>query len=303
MAETLSVGPADAGSRLDLFLKSHPAAGSRKAAKRLLDQGRVRVNGRKTIIASWELKKGDEVWVASDERPPLDASRYFLKVIHEDDDLIVVEKDAGIPSETTAQTLKPSLVQIINAYLEQQAPPGTKPYLGLIHRLDTDTSGLMVYTKKKAANKISLQFKDHSIIRRYHAVVLGQVEQEHGHIKVPLAKVGQGGGRKVQVAPRGQGLTAETQYRILERYQEASLIEVMPTTGRTHQLRVHLAHIGHPIVGDKLYGVKGGPRFKRQALHAAVLGFKHPITKKKLKFENELPKDMRRLVDTLRVKV
>lgn len=300
--ECYTVGPQEAGSRLDLFLKAHGPAASRKQAKRLLDAGLVRVNRRKTVIASWELQAGDEVSVVAESTADADVDRYFLKVIFEDDFLIVVDKDAGIPCEDSPQALKPSLVQIINVYLRKNAPPESRPYLGLIHRLDQETSGLMVYTKKKAANSISRQFKEHSIERRYQAVVVGPIEREQGLIKTGLAKETKGGGAKVRVVPPRKGKWAQTHYHVLERYSDATLVEVIPRTGRTHQIRVHLAHIGHPLVGDKLYGDGSGIRFKRHALHASVLGFRHPMTGEKLKFVSQLPKDMRRLVDKLRLR-
>lgn len=300
--ESYKVGPQEAGLRLDLFLKAHGPAASRKQAKKLLDAGLVRVNRRKTIIASWELEAGDEVAVVSESSADTDIERYFLKVVYEDDQLIVVDKDAGIPCEESPQSLKPSLIQIINAYLRKNAPPDSRPYLGLIHRLDQETSGLMVYTKKKAANRISRQFKEHSIERRYQALVTGRIEKEQGLIKTGLAKEVKKGGAKVRVVPALRGKVAQTHYHVLERYGDATLVEVIPRTGRTHQIRVHLAHIGHPLIGDKLYGSGGRIRFKRHALHASILGFKHPISGKKLKFEAPLPKDMRKLVDKLRLK-
>lgn len=299
----MKVAKKDQGERLDLFLRDRFPDCSRKQAKRWLDQGRVRINGRKTVIASWELKAGDEVEVVEGSEPEWDLSKFFLKVVYEDEDLLVVEKDAGISCETSPIALKPSLVQIINAYLLKQAPPNTRPYLGLIHRLDTDTSGLMVYTKKKRANTISRQFKEHTILRAYQAIVMGQVEKEQGMVRSFLEKSQEKGGAKVVALSHGSGQPAETEYRILERYNNASLIEARPKTGRTHQIRVHLAFIGHPLLGDKLYGEKK-VRFKpsRHALHASRLGFKHPVTRKLLDFKSELPRDLRRLIDRLRVK-
>ncbi len=300
----MKVRPSSAGMRLDLFLKEHMPNCSRKQAKRLLDGGLVRVNGRKTVIASWELQSGDKIEVAEDSDTGVDVAKYFLKVVFEDNFLLIVEKDAGIACETSPLDLKPSLVQIVNAYLKKQNPGIVKPYLGLIHRLDKETSGLMVYSKKPVANRISKQFKDHTIQRRYHAVVHGQVDRENGAISTYLDKVDQPGGAKMMVVKRTpDAKKAETLFRVIERYSQASLLELIPKTGRTHQLRVHLAHLGHPIVGDKLYGNKNrvaGLNMKRQALHASVLGFVHPASGKKHKFESDLPKDLRQLVDRLR---
>ena len=295
-----------AGCRLDLFLKDQLPDCSRKAVKRLLDAGRVRVNGRKAIIASWELKAGDEVKVAADAEVDVDVSKFFLKVVYEDEAVIVVDKDAGITCEASPLALKPSLVQIINNYLRENNPEEYQPYLGLIHRLDAETSGLMVYSKQKAANKLSRQFKNHQIERRYQTVVAGAVERENGVIKTFIEKSDQRGGGKVRVNTKGTGKPAVTEYRVLERYSEATLLDIIPRTGRTHQIRVHLAHIGHPVWADKRYGLQT-PKFqryiKRQALHAYMLAFKHPLTGKAMKFTSELPKDMRKLLDKLRLNV
>jgi 23S rRNA pseudouridine1911/1915/1917 synthase len=301
----MKVDAKTAGLRLDIFLKERLPDCSRKEAKRLLDAGRVRVNGRKTVIASWELKVGDQVSIADDSESNIDVSKYFLRVVHEDEFLLVVEKDAGIACETSPLSLKPSLVQIVNAYLLRNAPNETKPYVGLIHRLDTETSGLMVYTKKKVANRISAQFKTHQIQRRYQAIVCGRLERENGVIKTFIEKCDQPGGLKVRVAQRGTGKKAETLYSVLERYSDATLLDIIPKTGRTHQIRIHMAHIGYPVWADKLYG-SDEKRYlkyvKRLALHASILGFKHPVSGTTMKFTSELPKDMRRLIDRLRVK-
>lgn len=301
----MKVSRKEDGIRLDIFLKGSLPDFSRKRAKRLLDEGRIRVNDRKIVIASWRLQAGDEVKIADDSRCEMDTSKYYLKVVYEDEFLLVVEKDAGIACEASPLALKPSLVQIVNNYLLRNAPNGTKPYLGLIHRLDTETSGLVVYTKKKMANQISKQFKTHRIERRYQAIVAGRMDRENGSIVAALQKIDQPGGAKMAIAPRGRGQKAETHFQVLERYKEATLLEIIPRTGRTHQIRIHMAHIGHPVWADKLYGFREKKYFryiKRQALHASLLGFKHPISGKKLNFKSELPKDMRRLLDRLRLR-
>ncbi len=302
----MHVKPDDVGTRLDLFLKNRLPEVSRKQAKRLLDAGQVRINGRKVIIASWKLQAGDRVTLATQQDKDPDPAGYFLKVYYEDPSLLVVEKDAGIPCEKTPQALKPSLVEIINAYLQKIAPSGTRPYLGLMHRLDTDTSGLMIYTRKKEANTLAEQFSSHRIERRYLAIVEGGVAQETGSIRKKLVKEDGKGGRKVRIAGQGEeGRFAQTDYRVLERYSQATLLEVIVKTGRTHQVRVHFASIGHPLVGERLYrpeGPKSTVRLKRQALHASFLGFHHPVTGEKMELKSELPRDLRRLVDRLRIK-
>lgn len=298
----MKVAQNEAGIRLDLFLKTHVPDLTRKQAKRLLDQGLVRVGKRKVIIASWELQAGDVVTIsesatATDDDP----AAHFLKVVFEDPHLIVVEKAAGIRCESSPLALRPSLVEVVNAYLQKQAAPGSRPYLGLMHRLDQETSGLMVYTKKKAANSLAQQFKHHEIDRKYLTLVVGAVEKTQGVIETDLVKEDQPGGRKVKITAKGKGQRAKTQYRVLERYAKLTLLEVTVRTGRTHQIRVHLASIGYPLVGDRLYGAKATSiSLKRHALHAAYLSFRHPVTDKVMEFSSELPRDLRRVLDRLR---
>ncbi len=300
------------GERLDRVLQTLTGL-SRKKAKFLLDQGRVKVNGRKVIIASWQMKTGDAIEVASDQGPESmpAAGKHFLKVVFEDAALLVVEKDAGIGCEPSTIAMRPSIVSIINAYLNRKYPHLKHHYLGLVHRLDRDTSGLMVYTKTKEANKITDQFKRHTIRRKYVAVVKGRVGKEQGRIEGFLKKSDLlGGGRKVALGTSYSGQKAVTDFRVLERYDAATLVEIHLNTGRTHQIRVQMASIGHPVVGDRIYGhPHPGPlprgereiKFPRQALHAATLKFHHPVTGQKLEFSSELPKDMRKLVDRLRM--
>ena len=166
----------------------------------------------------------------------------------------------------------------------------------------------MVYSKTKEGNKVADQFKRHTIKRKYFVLVAGQVSDEQGKIegfieKSPLLK----GGQKVKTATPEAGRFASTEFRVLERYPHATLLEVKINTGRTHQIRLHLGSIGHPVVGDKIYGKKGAincaPTFPRQALHACYLKFHHPLTGEPLEFVSELPKDMRKLVDRLRLSV
>lgn len=300
----MKVAPQYAGMKLDLFLRESDPALSRKQAKRLLDAGRVRVNGRKVIIASWELQQGDVVEIVDTDEPSVEAGEFYLNVVFEDEALIVVDKPAGIACEASPLALKPSLVQIINAYLKRSGPPSARPYLGLMHRLDKETSGLIVYTKKKEANKLSDQFKRHVVHRVYRAVVAGRIEAGEGVIRERLIKEDMPGGVKMRVARKGEGVRAETHYRVLERYANATQVELTPRTGRTHQLRVHLASLGHPILGDRVYGSRQLEpiKVKRQALHAALLGFRHPMSGEKLSFTSDLPRELRRLVDQLRMR-
>lgn len=287
--------------RLDLFLKDATQL-SRKEAKRLLDAGKVFVNQRKVIIASWDLELGDEVSLQGDEdsTPFREAAKnYFLKVVHEDDDIIVVEKDSGVPSEPTATALKPDLPEIIYQYLKRAHPHFTHPNVVKLHRLDQATSGLMVYGKSTKALPLLTDFKNHNILRSYLALVEGKVKKDHGQIDFPLIKLAQKRGEKMKVGKLIDGAKpAVTDYRVLQRYPQHTLLQVYLQTGRTHQVRAHLAYLGHPIVGDFVYGKN--PKNKSlgtMALHSHELGFTHPVTKKKVKFKSKPPKHFRSIID------
>lgn len=292
------------GKRLDRALQTITGL-SRKKVKALLDQGRVLVNGRKVVIASWVMKRGDHISLVSEgDSTSTDAQKYFLKVVFEDPDLLVVEKDAGISCEASPVATKPSMVAIMNVYLKRRGPHLKRHYLGLVHRLDRDTSGLMIYTKTKEGNRITDQFKGHRIKRRYLAVVEGRVESNAEEIKGFLKKSELlPRGQKVAISTPASGRFAAMRFRVLERYANASLTELTLNTGRTHQIRVQMASVGHPVVGDRIYGKSSGAiPFVRQALHASFLGFHHPISGQKMEFSSELPRDMRRLVDQLRLR-
>jgi 23S rRNA pseudouridine1911/1915/1917 synthase len=288
------------GLRLDLFLKEAMGI-SRKQVKKLLDAGRVSVNDRKVIIASWELEKGDRVSLQEGEDSiPLGeaAKNYFLKVLFEDEHLLVVEKEAGIACEGTPTSLKPSLPEIVYQYLKRAHPMLTHPFVLNLHRLDRPTSGVMVYGKSKAALPLLEDFKRHRIRRRYLALVEGVVKKEGGRIDVPLTKSPSAKGRKMHPARGEEGKEAITEYRVLQRYRDRTLLEVELKTGRTHQVRAHLAHLGHPVVGDSLYGAGfKAPASSTLALHACELSFNHPVTHKKMVFRSKPPRRFRDLVD------
>jgi len=284
--------------RLDLFLKEG-AQISRKKAKKLIDEGRIRVNGRKVIIASWELNKGDRIRLAdeNDNTSLREAAKnYFLKVVFEDEDLLVVEKPAGIPSEETKSSLKPSLPEIVYQYLKRAHPHLTHPFVLKLHRLDQPTSGLMVYGKSQKAMPLLEDFKRHRLQRRYTALVEGKIKKDQGRIEVPLVKIPEAKGQKVRPGKKGEGKSAVTDYRVLQRYGNQTLVELDLKTGRTHQVRAHLAYLGHPVVGDSLYGVNKNTSPSRLALHASELGFVHPVTHKKMRFHSKPPKEFQGMI-------
>jgi len=289
------------GMRLDQFL-AEALDLSRKRAKLLIDQGRVFQGDKKIIIGSWEVQAGDLFQVKEPGDTGVTRRSRYLKIYHEDQDILVVEKPTGVACERTPQTLTSTLVDDINDYLRRAHPRLEYPYVGLMHRLDRSTSGLMIYTLSKRANALAEQFKTHRIGRRYIALVEGKLPKNEGVIEKAIVKDPESGGKKMKALAKNSmpAQRAVTRFRVLERYPNATLIEAELETGRTHQVRVHLASLGHPVVGDKTYGSKVDA--DRYALHASLLDIRHPVTNKRMKFESKLPNDFQKLVDRLRAK-
>jgi len=289
------------GERLDLFLKDL-AGLSRKEIKRQIDAGRVSVNGRKVVIASWELQKKDQITLQDEKdntAAPASVKNYFLKVIFEDETLLVVEKETGIACERSPLDYKPSLPEIVYEYLKRAHPTHTHPFVLPIHRLDRGTSGVMVYGKSKAAEGLLNDFKQHSIHRTYVALVEGVMKTNIGAIRASLTKTPSAKGKKMHIATDDKGKSAVTEYEVIQKHAGQTLVRLNLKTGRTHQIRAHLAHIGHPVVGDEMYGKKQKDRSSgRLALHATELGFIHPVTHKKVLFRSKLPKTFQKKIDS-----
>lgn len=225
-------------------------------------------------------------------------SRQFVKVLYEDKDILIVDKPPGVLSEPKANSPHPDLVWMIKGYLKRKYREAKNSYVKLLHRLDQDTSGALAVALSNAGAGLEDAFRSHQINRQYIAVVEGAVAQQRGRIDFPLEKGEFKFGKKVRVAET-EGKKAVTLFEVIERYPNATLLRVTVETGRTHQIRVHFAEIGHPLVGDKIYGAGRIP-FKRQALHAQILGFRHPRTGKKIRVESPLPNDILKLIDDLR---
>ncbi len=298
-----------AAGRLDKALAD--ASGlSRERIKALIGEGAVTLAGHAANNASAKVQGGEEFALFLPPPAPLDAVAQDipLTIVFEDDDLIVVDKPAGLVVHPAAGNLDGTLV---NALLHHCAGrlSGINGTLrpGIVHRIDKDTSGLLVVAKSDAAHEgLARQFADHSIERTYLAVCVGQPRPAEGTVD---ARVGRSDAnrKKMAVLPdqSSRGKRAVTHYRSLRTLDGCTLIECRLETGRTHQVRVHLASIGHPLVGDPVYGrdpkalrsLLAGLGFARQALHAASLGFVHPVTGNRLAFAAPLPVDMQELID------
>jgi len=290
------------GTRLDKVLASCVESMSRSVARRAIADGAVFVDSRRVRIASRPVRAGERVRVGSGPRPePPD-----FRVVFEDDALIVVDKPPGVPVQPTRNFSRGCLLEAVKDYRCARAAGS---YVGLLHRIDRDTSGLVIFTTDKRANKpMSTAFRKHELGRRYDALVLGEIEQEAGVVDRPIIRADSRGRRRVA----SEGKLALTRFEVKQRFEGATWLTLELETGRTHQIRVHLSHIGHPVVGDRLYGRGVVPTgrhasaladFKRQALHASRLSFRHPLTGADLFFESPLPLDMAELVDLLKIRV
>jgi len=302
-------GTLPGGQRLDKVLAE--ASGlSRERVKALIADGAVSVGGHTVTQAARKAVAGAPFAI---EVPPAvdataEAQAIPLKVVFEDQHLIVVDKPAGLVVHPAAGNLDGTLVNALLHHCRGNLSGiGGVARPGIVHRIDKDTSGLLVVAKSDAAHEgLARQFADHSIERLYWAVVNGHPQPKAGAIR---GKIGRSDANRKKMAVladnSSRGKHAVTHYSTLKPLGDAALVECRLETGRTHQVRVHLASIGHALLGDPVYG-RANPRlrtilktldFRRQALHAAVLGFVHPLTGDRLRFTSDLPNDMKELID------
>ncbi|ETI64376.1 ribosomal large subunit pseudouridine synthase D [Sphingobium sp. C100] len=307
-----AIGEAQHGLRLDRALADLLPDISRERLKTLIGDGQVQARHSGKLNASMKVVAGQLFTVTLPPPTPLDtvAQDIPLVIVHEDADLIVIDKPAGLVVHPAAGNLDGTLV---NALLHHCAGRlsgiGGVARPGIVHRIDKDTSGLLVVAKTdKAHEGLARQFKDHSIDRAYAAITYGAPMPGAGTVDTWIGR-SDADRKKMAVHREGRGKHAVTHYRTVERLNGAALMECRLETGRTHQVRVHMAHLGHPLIGDQVYGRerKGFKSiletlgFKRQALHAKTLGFIHPATEKPLQFQSALPADMQELLSELHV--
>lgn len=298
------VTKAEVGMRLDQWLVQRQIVSSRQAAKVALDAGLIKVSGKRVVIAKWALKAGDAVVVAkgaaSHKARERVAGNRKIDVLYEDRDLICINKPSGVAVVTTSHTATITVVDMARAYLRRKHPAARGTYIRALHRLDVDTSGAVLLAKSKIGEQVAKQFKMHSIDRRYVALVNGAVAEEDGTISMSVVKGEFGHGKKVAPAPLGEGKPAITHFHVEERYSDASFLKLRVETGRTHQIRVHFAALGHPLVGDSVYGPESIIKAPRLMLHAYFLKFYLPESGRAVECEAGIPKDMQRMIDDCR---
>ena len=306
-----TIGEAQHGFRLDKALAELLPDLSRERLKALIVEGQVTAAGR-SLNPSMKVATGQAFAITLP--PPVAAEAVAqdipLVIVHEDADLIVVDKPAGLVVHPAAGNLDGTLVNALLHHCRGELSGiGGVARPGIVHRIDKDTSGLLVVAKSDRAHEgLAQQFKEHSIDRLYAAIVYGVPHPAAGTVDTWIARSNVDR-KKMAVHREGLGKHAVTHYRMIERLHGAALVECRLETGRTHQVRVHMAHLGHPLIGDPVYGRerKGFKSiletlgFKRQALHAKQLGFIHPVTGQKLSFDSALPTDMQELLSELHV--
>ena len=307
----LAVSIENEGERLDAFLASHVEGWSRARLQRLIEEADVLVNGH-AVKSSYKLRDNDEIEVELTP-PPSTAfapENIPLDIVYEDDELIVVNKPAGIVVHPAAGVTSGTLANALAFHFQQLSTAGGVVRPGIVHRLDKGTSGLMVVAKTESAHEnLADQFRDRAIFKSYVALVHGQVEKRTGQIDQPIAR--DRGNRTRMAVVRG-GRPSISIYRVRKRFARFTLLNVELKTGRTHQIRVHLAWLKHPVVGDEAYGSgrdKTIPDHKlrseianlgRQFLHAEQLGFRHPRTNEEMRFTAPLPPKLQAVLNEIK---
>ena len=284
--------------RLDAYLTGALAGKfSRQEVKRSLEKMPFLLNG-KPARPREPVREGDRIQgeVSLEEKWPMIGENIPLKVIYEDDSLFVIDKPAGMVVHPGAGNKKGTLVNALIGRESKLSSLGGVLRPGIVHRLDKDTSGVLLVAKNNASHRaLQAQFASRSLSKTYMALVKGRVEFEQGHIDRAIARDPKEH-QKMAVSREGTAREAETRYHVLKRFRHATLLEIKLITGRTHQIRVHMRHLGNPVVGDPLYGSAADAKCPRMALHAAKIEFLHPKTNEEMRFESELPKDFKDMI-------
>lgn len=303
----LVVGDEDDCLRLDQYLAQALTVQSRSYLQKIIKQGQVLVNGKAPKVST-KMKSRDKVVVILPKPIPMDVAPESipLDILYDDDDLLVVNKSPGMVVHPAAGNYQHTLVNALLFYCDGKLSGiGGVLRPGIVHRLDKDTSGCLVVAKNDTTHRsLSVQFHDRQIKKEYLAIVSGWVRESEGVLN---GNIGRHPIHRKKMAVRlGNGKEAVTSYNVIERFEKASFLSLKPGTGRTHQLRVHMADLGYPILGDKEYSSRRrrvqlpGVVIGRQMLHAYKIAFLHPATEKLVEFEAPLPEDMQSLLDYLR---
>ena len=297
------------GTRLDLVLSAGLDDYSRSFIQKLFEGGLIQVNGEECREKKRKCKVGDVVTIQVPPPSKLEVTpeNIPLDIVYEDEDILVVNKPAGMVVHPAPGNYSGTLVNALMHHCGDQlfSINGViRP--GIVHRIDKDTSGLLMVAKNdRAHSSLSRQLSEHSITRKYNAIVYSNIREDEGTVDAPIGRNPENRLKNSVIregAPGSAGARhAVTHYRVLERFGNFTLIEAVLETGRTHQIRVHMSYIKHPLLGDELYGPSRNKQgAKRQMLHARVLGFVHPATGEYMEFSSPLPEDFGKILDNLR---
>ncbi len=273
---------------------------SRQEVKSCIEKTSVFLNG-KPARPRDRVREGDRIHgeLMAEKKWPLEPENIPLKVLYEDDSILVIDKPVGLVVHPGAGNKKGTLVHALLGRKSPLSSLGDSNRPGIVHRLDKDTSGLLVVAKDNFSHRaLQSQFASRSLSKTYVALVKGRIEYEEGRVEQSLARDPKNR-QKIAVSREENARSAQTLYRVLKRFRYATLLEIKLITGRTHQIRVHMQHLGHPVVGDTLYGneVSSASREPRLALHASKIEFLHPKTDKLMKFESPIPAEMKAMIE------
>lgn len=291
------------GKRLDLFVSENEVDMSRSFVQGIIEKQQVKVNGQ-IKKSNYKLRVGDQVQVELAEPVELqvEAEDIPLDIIYEDSDVIVINKPQDMVVHPAPGNYTGTLVNGLLYHCKDLSGINGVIRPGIVHRIDKDTSGVLVVAKNdKSHNSLAMQLKDHSMKRTYYAIVEGIVKEEEGTVR---NNIGRHPVERIKMAVVKDGKEAITNYKVLERFKSNTLVECRLETGRTHQIRVHMAHLHHPLIGDQVYGYKKQKfKLQGQALHAKNLGFIHPTTGEYMEFDSQLPEYFQDILDKLRKEV
>lgn len=302
--EMLTFRAVQDGERIDRYLSGCLEDLSRSYIQKLVKDGNICVDGR-IVKANYKLSAGEEirVLVPEPEVPDIRPENIPLDILYEDEDILVVNKPKGMVVHPAPGHYEHTLVNAVMYHCGNRLS-GINGVMrpGIVHRIDMDTTGSLLICKNDQAHRIlAEQLKEHSITRRYHAIVHGNLRDDHGTINAPIGRHPTDRKKMSTKAPNAR--SAVTHYSVLERFGDFTYIECELETGRTHQIRVHMSSIGHPILGDPVYGPARCPyKLQGQTLHAKILGITHPSTGTYMEFDAPLPEYFVKLLDVLRKK-
>lgn len=293
----IGVGESDREKRLDKFLvEKLPGDLSRVSIQKLINEGNVLVSG-KPVKCHHKLNMGEmvEVTVHEAKKSHMEADKSIkLDIVYEDEHLLVVNKPAGLVVHPAPGNYTGTLVNALLAHCSNLSGIGGVLKPGIVHRIDKGTSGLLVVAKTDDAHRrLAKQFKNKTTTRSYIALVKGIVQLDNGIIELPIGRSAKD--RKKMAVNFVNSKDALTRYKVIKRFKDSTLLELNLGTGRTHQIRVHMAYIGHPLLGDEKYGTRG--LIDRPALHAKTIGFVHPATGKRAEFTSPVPDDIKELIN------